>query len=235
TTTDTRLGEVLTSLKRYGLATNTVFIYTTDQGAEWPRCKWTLYDSGLRVPVVVRWPGVIKPGTQSDALISLIDLTPTFAAIAGGQPPKDIDGVSFADVLLGRATVCRRELFATHTGDGTMNLFPQRAVRDTRYKYILNLHPERDWTTHFTKVLGIPNSHAEVWNTWLTKAKTDPAAAHLVNLIVHHPVEELYDTQADPYELTNLVDQPEVKPVLERLRGRLAQWRKQVGEPQGGE
>ncbi len=230
TTTDARLGEVLASLRHYGLATNTLFIYTTDQGAEWPRCKWTLYDSGLRVPFIVRWPGVVKPGTQCDALISLIDLTPTFVTVAGGKAPAGIDAVSFEDVLLGRATACRQELFATHTGDGTMNRFPQRGVRDTRYKYILNLHPERDWTTHFTKVLGIPNSHAEVWNTWVAKAETDPATAHLVNLIVHHPAEELYDTKTDPYELTNLVSQPEMQPVLERLRTQLTQWRKQVGE-----
>ena len=138
--------------------------------------------------------------------------------------------MSFLDVLLGRKNTLRQELFASHSGDGTMNVFPQRGVRDTRYKYILNLHPERDWTTHFTKVTGIPNSHAEVWNTWVEKTKTDSATAHLVQLIVHHPDEELYDTKADPYELTNLVERPQMKPVLERLRTRLARWRQQVGD-----
>ena len=75
---------------------------------------------------------------------------------------------------------------------------------------------------------GIPNSHAEVWNTWLEKARTDPAAERLVNLIVHHPAEEIYDTQADPYELTNAVQRADLKPVLERLRKALAEWRQQV-------
>jgi N-sulfoglucosamine sulfohydrolase len=230
TTTDGRVGQVLDSLKRHGLATNLLFIYTTDQGAEWPRCKWTLYDSGLRVPFIARWPGVLKPGTESSALISLVDLTPTFVEVAGGNPAEGLDGQSFKEVLLGKQSAFREELFASHSGDGTMNLFPQRAMRDTRFKYILNLHPERDWTTHFTKVAGIPNSHAEVWNTWLEKAKTDAAAAHLVNLIVHHPKEELYDTQADRYELTNLVDHAEMKPVLEQMRKGLAQWRREVSD-----
>jgi uncharacterized sulfatase len=230
TTTDGRVGEVLASVKRYGLSTNLLFIYTTDQGAEWPRCKWTLYDSGLRVPFIARWPGVLKPGSESSALISLVDLTPTLVAIAGGEPPAGLDGTSFQYVLLGRQDTLRQELFATHSGDGTMNMFPQRGVRDARYKYILNLHPERDWTTHFTKVQGIPNSHAEVWNTWLEKAKTDAHAARLVNLIVHHPAEELYDTQADRYEMMNLVQQADLKPVLERMRKELAQWRQQVGD-----
>src|ERR1041384_3002349 len=99
-----------------------------------------------------------------------------------------------------------------------MNIFPERAVRDLLYKYILNLHPQRDWTTHFTKVEGIPNSHAEVWRTWTDKAKSDPATSRLVDMIVHHPSEELYDTRSDPYETTNLAARAEFKPVLERLR-----------------
>src|SRR5581483_3646332 len=137
----------------------------------------------------------------------------------------------FLDVLLGRTKACREYLFASHSGDGVMNLFPERSVRDSRYNYILNLHPEREWTTHFTKVEGIPNSHAEVWHTWIDKAKTNASAVRLVNLIVHHPAEELYDTRTDPCELTNLVQRVEMKPVLERLRRRLAQWRKQVNDP----
>ena len=64
-----------------------------------------------------------------------------------------------------------------------MNRFPQRGVRDLRYKYILNLHPERKWTTHFTLVPGIPDSHKEVWDTWIAKAETDRGAARLIDLI----------------------------------------------------
>jgi len=79
-------------------------------------------------------------------------------------------------------------------------------------------------------VEGIPNSHAEVWHTWIAQAKVDPGAAHLVDLIVHHPAEELYDTQTDSYELTNLVSHPEMKPILNRLRKRLAQLRKQTND-----
>jgi uncharacterized sulfatase len=227
-TMDKRLGETMEMIDRHGLSTNTVFIYTTDQGAEWPRCKWTLYDSGLRVPFIVRWPGVTKPASVCDALMSLVDLAPTLASIGGGQAPAGIDGVSFVEILRGRETSCREDLFATHTGDGMMNLFPQRAIRDARYKYILNLHPDRPWTTHFTKVQGIPDSHAAVWQTWVEKASQDPAAAKLVDAIVHHPAEELFDTQTDPHELTNLLSRAEMRPVAERLRQRLGQMRKQL-------
>ncbi len=94
---------------------------------------------------------------------------------------------------------------------------------------MLNLNPDVTWTTHFTKVPGIPGSHKEVWDSWVEKGKTDRQAAALVNVIEHHPAEELYDTEADPFELKNRVADPALKPVLERLRGQLNQWRVEQG------
>ncbi len=233
TTMDRHLGDVLASLERHGFATNTLFLFTADQGPEWPHCKWTCYDTGLRVPFIVRWPGSVTPGSVSKALLSLIDITATFVDAAGGAVPPDLDAHSFKDVLLGKAATHRTEIFATHTGDGTFNMFPQRCARNTRYKFILNLNPERTWTTHFTKVDGIADSHKEVWDTWVDKAKNDASTARLVNVIEHHAAEELYDTQTDPYELNNLAARPELKPVLDKLRANLAQWREQVGDKEG--
>jgi uncharacterized sulfatase len=225
TSVDRRVGEVLASLQKHGFAENTLFVYTSDQGPEWPHCKWTVYDTGLRVPFVARWPGKVKAGAVCDALVSLVDVTPTLIELAGGAVPPGLDGRSFRDVLLGREAAFRDVVFAAHTGDGEMNKFPQRCARDRRYKYVLNLHPERTWTTHFTLVPGLPDSHKDVWDAWVEKAKTDPAAAKLIDTIEHHPAEELYDTQADPYELTNLAGRPELRPVLDRLREQLRQWR----------
>lgn len=230
TTTDQRLGDVMASLKRHGFEGNTLFIYTSDQGPEWPRSKWTTYDAGLRVPFVARWPGRIKAGTATDAMISLVDATPTFVDIAGGKPVEGLDGSSFKPVLLGQTNSFRREIYASHSGDGEMNRFPQRCIRDVRYKYILNLHPERKWTTHFTLVSGIPVSHKEIYDTWLERAKSDAAAARLIDRIERHPAEELYDTQADPHELDNLAARPEMSAVLARMRGRMKQMRAQLGD-----
>jgi N-sulfoglucosamine sulfohydrolase len=230
TSTDRRLGEVLAALARHGFADDALVVYASDQGSEWPRCKWTLYDSGLRVPFVARWPGRVAPGSVCDALVSLVDVTPTLVELAGGPAPAGLDGRSFRDVLLGRAAAFRDEVYATHTGDGTMNRFPQRGVRDGRHKYILNLHPERAWSSHFTRVPGIPDSHKEVWDSWLERAKADPAAARLVAAVERHPAEELYDVTADPYELTNLAGWAELRPVLERMRDRLRRWREAQGD-----
>ena len=224
TTMDKRIGEVRTMLKKYGFEDNTLFIYTTDQGSEWPHSKWTLYDAGIHVPFVAVWPGVVKAGSVCDAMISFVDITPTFIDIAGGKQPEGLDGRSFLDVLLGKSKSFRKYIYATHTADGNMNVFPQRCVRDSRYKYILNLHPDRTWTTHFTKVPGIPESHKQVWDTWVEKAKTDPTAAKIVSINKNHPQAELYDTQTDPYELNNIADKPETKPILLKMRENLRKW-----------
>ncbi|HUV67373.1 MAG TPA: sulfatase [Sedimentisphaerales bacterium] len=223
-TMDKRLGLVRASLKKHGFEKNTLLIYTTDQGAEWPHCKWTVYDTGLHVPFIAVWPGTIKPGSVFQAMISFVDMTPTFIDIAGGQQPDGIDGKSFLNVLSGKAMTFREVIFATHTRDGNMNVFPQRCVRDSRYKYVLNLNPENLWTTHFTKVPGIPESHKEVWDTWVEKARTDPQTAKLVDTIEHHPAEELYDLQADPYELSNIAGKPEVAAILAKMRLQLEDW-----------
>lgn len=107
---------------------------------------------------------------------------------------------------------------------GNINVFPQRCVRTTHYKYILNLMPENSWTTHFTEVAGIPESHAEVWNSWVEKAKTDPQTARLVYLTQHHLVEELYDVTTDPYEFNNLAFSVEMHPILEEMRPDVRRW-----------
>ena len=224
TTMDTRIGEVDKMLETHGYADNTLFIYTTDHGSEWPHCKWTLYDTGTRLPFIARWRGEIPANTVSDAMISHVDFFPTLIDIAGGEPFDDLDGKSFKEVLLGQQATFRDKIYGTHTRDGNMNVFPQRCVRDTRYKYILNLMPENRWTTHFTEVEGIPESHAEVWKSWVRKAETDPQTAQLVYLTQHHPVEELYDITTDPYEFNNLAFSAETRPILEKMRVDVRHW-----------
>lgn len=230
TSTDQRLGDVLASLKKHGFEDNTLFVYSSDHGPEWPRSKWTTYDAGLRVPLIARWPGRIRAGSVTGAMISFVDVTPTFVDVAGGRAPENLDGRSFKPVLLGRASAFRDEIYATHSRDKDKNLCPQRAIRDLRYKYILNLHPERRWTSHFTLVPDIPGSHKAVYDTWTERAKSDAASARLMDLIERHPREELYDTEADPHELLNLTNDPAARSVLERMRDRLKQVRGRLGD-----
>jgi uncharacterized sulfatase len=243
TTMDQRIGDVIDLLKKHGYEENTLFVYTTDHGSEWPHCKWTVYDTGIRLPFIARWPGSesrkarkpesqkIKEGSVSDAMISFVDLLPTFIDIAGGNTPGDLDGRSFKDVLLGKASTFRDKIYATHNRDGNMNVFPQRCVRDRKYKYVLNLKPKDIFTSHFTEVQGIPDSHAQVWDSWVEKAESDPETAKLVYTIQHHPVEELYDLEADPYELNNLAFRVGMRPILKNMRTDLKRWMESQNDP----
>src|SRR5690606_31128033 len=231
TTMDERLGHVMESLEEHGYADETLLIYTTDQGSEWPRCKWTVYDTGIHVPFIVRWPGQIEPGTTNDALLSFVDMTPTLIDIAGGDPIEGLDGVSFLPVLRGGQERLHDVVFASHTRDGDMNVFPQRGITDGRYKFVLNLKPENPFTTHFTKVAGIEQSHYEVWKTWVQKAETDPETARLVDLIVNHPAEEFYDTREDRYEMHNLIDDAAHAERIANMRSQLKEWMRSQQDP----
>jgi len=101
------LGNVLDAVAGKGMRNNTLFVYTSDQGANWPFAKWCVYDGGLRVPFIVRWPGKTAAGSVTDAMISLADLLPTFIQAAGAAPPEGIDGRSFVPVLTGKLRVTR--------------------------------------------------------------------------------------------------------------------------------
>jgi len=229
TKADTLLGEVR-ALARQHLSADTVFVYTADHGAAWPFSKWTLYDAGIRTPLLVAWPSRIRPGTTSDALVCWPDLLPTFIELAGGRVPADIDGRSFVGVLRGTTTGHRDRIFATHSGDGNFNVFPIRAVRTRGWKYIRNLRPEFQQHSHISRSTG--PSGLVYWKTWLAAAEHDPAAAATVKRYIEHPAEELYDLTADPHELRNLAADPNHAARLAGLRSDLDAWMKQQGDTQ---
>ena len=147
TAMDAELGRVLEIAGEH-LNEDTVILFTSDHGGQWPLGKWNLYDSGARVPLIVVWPGKVKAGSRSDAFVSWIDLFPTLIDIGGGKVPGEIDGRSFKPVLLGEKSDHRDRLFTTHTGDGDKNIFPMRSVRHGKYKLIHNLCPDALHTNH---------------------------------------------------------------------------------------
>lgn len=228
---DEELGRTLDLLDENNLAQNTAVVYTADQGPQLPHGKWELYDYGINVPYIVRWPGKVTAASSSDTMISSMDTLPTLIEAAGGTPPAGIDGRSFLEVLTGEANVHRDIVFATHTRDGMMNYFPIRAARNDRYKYIWNLAPERAFTTHITNSNYFEERGGEnLWNSWLEKANHDAQAREKVRTYQHRPGEELYDLQNDPHELTNLAEEPSLKKEKQKLRRRLEQWMHQQGD-----
>jgi N-sulfoglucosamine sulfohydrolase len=226
---DSNVGRLLASLEKNGLSKNTIVIFTADQGPQWPFAKWSLYDDGIKTPLMVRWPGVVRAGKQTGALVSLTDLLPTLVEAAGGNAPGNIDGQSFLPVLKGQKDTHREEVFATHTGDALMNRAPARMVRTNQYKYILNLAPEILYTTHMDKAKDHDGGR-EYWDSWRSKSFTDQQAASVLWRYHNRPKEELYDVEADPHELHNLAADTGYAKLLESLRAKLAAWRKQQND-----
>lgn len=230
---DAQLAQVRASVKRH-LPQNTLFLYTSDNGSQWPFAKWNLYDAGLRMPFVISWPGVVPAASRSSALLSFLDMLPTFVELAGGKPPAGIDGKSFAPVIRGKAKQHREEIYALHTGDKNMNVYPHRCVRTQRFKYILNLHPEFKYTTHID--LAGNRDGKGFYDTWVEQAKTDPKAAAILKRYHQRPAEELYDTEQDPHEANNLAADPHHVKTLAALRAKLKAWmqsQNDTGEVQG--
>ena len=233
---DTTLGRVLKAIDARGMRDNTLFVYTSDQGASWPFGKWCVYDSGLHVPFIVRWPGKVVANCVTDAMVSQADLVPTFLKVAGENPPADLDGRSFLKVLTGETTKHRDVVFGTHTGnDGATsalaNYNPARTIITAKYQYVLNLAPEREFTSWITApATDSKAQYQPFWPTWVEKAKTDQFAAQIVNAYLHRAREELYDLSADPFEMHNLANDPRHAEQRRALRQQLSEWCKQQGD-----
>jgi len=212
------------------LGKETLVLFSADHGAQWPFGKWNLYESGVAVPLIVAWPGVIPPGSRSSAMVQWTDFLPTLVEAAGGTAPAGIDGRSFLPVLQRKTTTHREFIFTTHSNDNRVNIYPARAMRDERWKYIRNLHPEFAFTTHID--LPVNLGQRDFFATWEEKAKTDPAAAAILSRYHERPAEELYDLQADPHEEHNLSNDPANEAEMLRMRARVDAWMKEQGDQQ---
>lgn len=221
---DAELGQIYDAAVEQ-LGTNLLFLMTSDHGAQFPFGKWNCYDAGIRTPLLVAWPGSIRPGSRADVMVSWIDILPTLIEAAGGTAPKDLDGRSFLPVLRGQGISHRDRIFATHSSDGKMNVYPSRAVRTADWKFILNLRPDFKYTTHIDVT-----ERAGYWDSWERAAATNAAAAATIARYHERPREELYDLQADPHEQHNLAADPARAARVKTLRAELESWMREQGD-----
>ena len=224
---DDELGAVFDAANAV-LGANTFFLTTSDHGAQWPFGKWSLYDGGIRTPMIAVWPGKIAAGSRTAAMVSWVDILPTLVAVAGGPAPTGLDGRSFAAVLRGETAEHRDRIFTTHSGDGRMNIYPTRSVRTSDWKYIRNLHPEYYYSTH-VDIVGAEDAGA-YFKSWDERAQSDAAAAALVRRYHERPAEELYDLRADPLEQRNLATDPAQSARLVGLRQEVTAWMQAMGD-----
>lgn len=219
-TMDEELGLVYDTAREV-LGETVFFLHTSDHGAQWPFGKWTLYDDGIRTPLIVSWPGRIAKDVRHDAMVSWIDILPTLVEAAGGTAPTGIDGRSFLPVLEGKADKHRDLIFTTHSGDGNHNVFPIRGVVDASGdKLILNPRPDLRFLTHITKNSG----DSGYWDSWLSSAIANTEDRARVHAYLERPAEELYQTARDPWELDNLATDPHHAERRDTLAASLDAW-----------
>jgi N-sulfoglucosamine sulfohydrolase len=213
---DTEVGVALTWLEKEGLADNTIVMYFGDHGRPHVRGKQWLYEGGIRIPLIVRWPGHIEPGTVVHDLISSIDLAPTSMSLAGIRPPRHLQGYPF----LGRRRKVRKYVFAARDRcDETVDHI--RCVRSARYKYIRNYYPDRPYT-QFNAYKKLQYPVLTLLQVLDKQGKLTPEQARF--MAPTRPREELYDLQQDPFELHNLAHDEGHRKVLREHSAKLDEW-----------
>ena len=239
---DEVMGEVLRALEESGTAEYTIVVFLSDHGMGWLMSKWTLYPAGTKTPLIVRWPGRIKPGqVDSRSVVSAVDIAPTLVEACGCPPMQDVDGESFLGLLDGKPSAWKRtaafSCFNYMNNDSKLDrensayradLYrrhgqyrPSRALSSRQYTYI--------WNGWADGASTIPESMGA--NSEFRKALDDkrgnprdedyPDYSERLKMALHRVPEELYDTRRDPGCLHNLATNPDHRGTVEAFRNEM--------------
>jgi arylsulfatase A-like enzyme len=220
---DEVIGRFLGILETRGLEQDTLVVFLSDNGAPFPREKGTVYDGGVRTPLIFRWPGVVPPGVRHGGLISVIDLAPTFLALAGVEVPDDMQGEDIAAGLRDPGLWRRSAAFSErnwHDCDEHI-----RSVRTERYRLIHN--------AYIALPFGSP-ADVSASPSWLAlyERKQNGRLTRQQSLLFETPRPEIefYDTERDQWELENLAPRPEYQEAIAEHFSILQQWRTATGD-----
>jgi len=219
---DKQVGDLLAQLEADGLADNTIVFFFSDHGMGIPRFKRTLYDSGLNVPLIIRFPeryqhfSPLRAGRRTNRLVSFVDFAPTVLSLAGLSIPGYMQGQAFLGVWAGQP---REYVFgAASRVDEAYEL--SRCVRDKRYKYIRNYMPHLP----YIQPSEYPDRAEIMKELRRAVAEEKLSSVQKLHWTPTKPIEELYDTSADPHEVNNLADSSSLRKILGRLRKVHLQW-----------
>ena len=225
---DKLVGDVLTKLEADGLADDTIVFFYSDHGRGMPRSKGWLFQSSLRVPLILRFPekyahlAPSKPGSESNRMVSFVDFAPTVLSLAGVTVPDHMQGKAF----LGEQEAAPRELAFAYRDRMDERIDLIRAVWDGRYKYIRNFRPHLPWFHHQTRNYPHKQNSYQILHTYWKDGLLNPSQS--VYMTQTRPREQLFDTKADPHELTNLAECKEHEEILKWMRGRLSDWQRDI-------
>lgn len=226
---DAAIGGVLDALDRSGQAEHTIVIFTSDHGLPFPRAKATLYDPGLRIPLLARWPGGFAGGRACPQLLSNVDLTPTVLDLCGIESPAGLAGRTFAPLLRGQPYVEHDAIFATLYYDVAYD--PMHMVRTREHKYLRSFAVTAEDRTGVDA--GVLATHPA--GRWIRVDDYDVlSSAAWRSLSVDcspPPPEELYDLGRDPLEQDDLATRPDAQELLDAMRDRLRKWMEATQSP----
>jgi len=230
---DQQVADILKQLEEDGLAEDTIVWFWGDHGRGLPRCKRWVYDSGLRVPLLIRVPkelrklanpagaGSLKPKTVNDELVSFVDFAPTMLSLAGITIPKYMQGQAF----LG-AQKARKPRDYIYGAKDRIDEAPDlaRAVHDRKYSYVRNFM----WHVPYSVNMNYMDQMPSMQDMRRLNAEGKLKGAERLYFLPRRPVEELYDLEKDPYEINNLAGDPRNKKVVLRMRKELKLWMSKV-------
>ena len=220
---DSMVGEALAELEAAGLMDSTIIFWYADHGGPLPRQKRLLYDSGMRIPLIVRYPDGYRAGEQEDQLVSFIDFKPTLLSLANLEPPGYVDGQAF----LGPYASKTQRAYVHGAADRFDEEYDTiRAVRDKQFKYLLNLKPDQPYylPVAYREQMAIMQELLRMHEA----GTLDPYQAQWFRAT--KDPEELFDTLNDPHELNNLADLPEYADKLAELREEAQRWMEEIGD-----
>jgi uncharacterized sulfatase len=206
-----QLEKTITMLSSLNVLDNGVFFYFSDHGL---KGKWSVKETGLKIPLIVRWPKIIKKGIASNQIVSVIDILPTIIDIAGGKS-NGLDGKSFLSILRGKEKPIKDYVYGVATRQNIQKcyVFPSRSVRDKKFKYIKNF-----------------NSSEVVQNNLGDNQEVNKFIIRGSNAFKETPYEELYDLENDPYEHNNIALIDSYQKIKEKLEVKLHDWMVEQGD-----
>ncbi|HEY5749279.1 MAG TPA: sulfatase-like hydrolase/transferase [Chryseolinea sp.] len=220
-TMDQQVGQLLKELEQEGLADNTIVFYYADNGGVLPRSKRFMYESGLHVPLVIRLPAKYKnlssnkAGTTTDRIVTFVDFAPTILSLAGIKIPEYIQGKPF----LGNQQQPPRDYAYGFRGRMDERIDMSRTLRDKKYRYIRNYLPHLPYGQHLIYLWQAASMRS--WENEFRAGRLNEVQSVFWK---QKPAEELYDVEADPYNINNLAGKPQYEKVLLRLRRDNHQW-----------
>lgn len=222
---DDTFGRVMQSLKESGKADNTLVLFITDNGIAVPFAKCNTWFHSSRSPLLVRWPGVVQPGTRDDKhFVSVVDFFPTFMAATGVEEPAGLDGSSFLPLLNGETQKGRDHVFTQIDSKAGGAAVPMRCVQNENFGYIYN--PFSDGKYWYRN-----NNEGLTMAAMNKAAQSNPALQARVDLFRYRVPEEFYDLRSDPDCLHNLIDEPTHAEALKALQGELVSQMKKTEDP----